>query len=54
MTTSRVLISGAGVAGPALAMGLRRRGFEVTIVERAPHRAPAATRWTCAAPAPKS
>ncbi|GAA2654055.1 FAD-dependent monooxygenase [Paractinoplanes durhamensis] len=36
MTTSRVLISGAGVAGPALAMGLRRRGFEVTIVERAP------------------
>ncbi|GIM90170.1 FAD-dependent monooxygenase [Paractinoplanes toevensis] len=36
MTTSRVLISGAGVAGPALALGLRRRGFDVTIVERAP------------------
>src|SRR3954470_20931468 len=36
MTEGRVLISGAGVAGPALALGLRRRGFEVTIVERAP------------------
>ncbi|MEU4240345.1 FAD-dependent monooxygenase [Actinoplanes sp. NPDC026619] len=36
MTTQRVLISGAGVAGPALALGLRRRGFDVTIVERAP------------------
>ncbi|GIF17540.1 2-polyprenyl-6-methoxyphenol hydroxylase-like FAD-dependent oxidoreductase [Actinoplanes tereljensis] len=36
MTTSRVLISGAGVAGPALALGLRRRGIDVTIVERAP------------------
>jgi len=35
MTSERVLISGAGVAGPALALGLRRRGFEVTVVERA-------------------
>ena len=36
MTNSRVLISGAGVAGPALAFWLVRRGFEVTVVERAP------------------
>jgi len=35
MTETRVLISGAGVAGPALALGLRRRGFAVTVVERA-------------------
>ncbi|MFB9905452.1 FAD-dependent monooxygenase [Allokutzneria oryzae] len=31
-----VLICGASVAGPALAYWLRRRGFEVTVVERAP------------------
>ncbi|WP_433379815.1 FAD-dependent monooxygenase [Actinoplanes sp. CA-142083] len=31
-----VLISGASVAGPALAYWLRRRGFTATIVERAP------------------
>ncbi|MFJ3309383.1 FAD-dependent monooxygenase [Streptomyces sp. NPDC086549] len=31
-----VLISGGGVAGPALAYWLRRHGFEVTVVERAP------------------
>ncbi|MEV6846909.1 FAD-dependent monooxygenase [Actinoplanes sp. NPDC051411] len=36
MTNSRVLISGAGVAGPALAYWLVRRGFDVTVVERAP------------------
>ncbi len=30
------LISGAGVAGPALAWFLRRDGWEVTVVERAP------------------
>jgi 2-polyprenyl-6-methoxyphenol hydroxylase-like FAD-dependent oxidoreductase len=36
MTNSRVLVSGAGVAGPALAFWLRRRGFDVTVVERAP------------------
>ncbi len=32
----RVLISGASVAGPALAFWLNRYGFEVTVVERAP------------------
>ncbi|GLZ38181.1 FAD-dependent monooxygenase [Actinokineospora sp. NBRC 105648] len=31
-----VLISGASVAGPALAFWLTRSGFEVTVVERAP------------------
>ena len=31
-----VLISGAGIAGPALAYWLAQRGFECTIVERAP------------------
>ena len=31
-----VLISGAGLAGPALAHWLRRYGFEPTVVERAP------------------
>jgi 2-polyprenyl-6-methoxyphenol hydroxylase-like FAD-dependent oxidoreductase len=31
----RVLISGAGIAGPALAYWLARRGFEATVVERA-------------------
>jgi NADPH-dependent 2,4-dienoyl-CoA reductase/sulfur reductase-like enzyme len=31
-----VLISGAGVAGPALAYWLHRRGVTVTVVERAP------------------
>ncbi|TNC24585.1 FAD-dependent monooxygenase [Amycolatopsis alkalitolerans] len=31
-----VLISGASVAGPALAYWLRRHGFTVTVVERAP------------------
>lgn len=33
----RVLISGASIAGPVLAYWLNRRGFEVTVVERAPH-----------------
>src|ERR1700754_4655047 len=32
----QVLISGASVAGPVLAYWLTRRGFEVTVVERAP------------------
>lgn len=36
MTTTKVLISGASVAGPALAWLLRRDGYEVTVVERAP------------------
>ncbi|WP_410647228.1 FAD-dependent monooxygenase [Amycolatopsis sp. cmx-4-54] len=31
-----VLISGAGIAGPALAFWLRKRGFAPTVVERAP------------------
>lgn len=31
----RVLISGAGIAGPALAYWLRRYGYDVTVVERA-------------------
>ncbi|HEX4212096.1 MAG TPA: FAD-dependent monooxygenase [Candidatus Dormibacteraeota bacterium] len=35
-TTGRVLISGAGVAGPALAYWLDRFGFEPTVVEVAP------------------
>lgn len=36
MTTQRVLISGAGIAGPALAFCLQRHGFQTTVVERAP------------------
>lgn len=36
MDNRTVLISGAGVAGPALAFWLRRYGFAVTVVERAP------------------
>ncbi|MET1071472.1 MAG: FAD-dependent monooxygenase [Umezawaea sp.] len=32
----RILISGASVAGPALAFWLHRYGFEATVVERAP------------------
>jgi 2-polyprenyl-6-methoxyphenol hydroxylase-like FAD-dependent oxidoreductase len=36
MTNRRVLISGAGVAGPALAFWLSRHGFTPTVVERAP------------------
>ncbi|MZD10448.1 FAD-dependent oxidoreductase [Streptomyces sp. SID5785] len=32
----RVLVSGAGVAGPVLAYWLTRHGFAVTVVERAP------------------
>jgi 2-polyprenyl-6-methoxyphenol hydroxylase-like FAD-dependent oxidoreductase len=36
MTTNEVLISGAGVAGPALAHRLHRQGFSPTVVERAP------------------
>src|ERR1700710_2165197 len=34
--TNSVLISGAGLAGPALAYWLRRYGFDPTVVERAP------------------
>src|ERR1700710_1515870 len=36
MTTRSVLINGGGVAGPALASWLTRRGVAVTVVERAP------------------
>jgi 2-polyprenyl-6-methoxyphenol hydroxylase-like FAD-dependent oxidoreductase len=36
----RVLISGASIAGPALAYELRRNGFEPTLVERAPEPRP--------------
>ncbi|MGH4033492.1 FAD-dependent monooxygenase [Actinomycetota bacterium Odt1-20B] len=36
MTQTKVLISGAGVAGAALAHFLHREGFDVTVVERAP------------------
>jgi 2-polyprenyl-6-methoxyphenol hydroxylase-like FAD-dependent oxidoreductase len=36
MTTRSVLISGAGITGPALASWLTRRGNAVTVVERAP------------------
>ena len=36
MTAKTVLISGASVAGPALAYWLDRYGFQVTVVERAP------------------
>ncbi len=32
----KILISGAGIAGPCLAYWLRRHGFQPTIVERAP------------------
>ena len=36
MTTTRVLVSGASIAGPALALWLARSGFDVTVVEKAP------------------
>jgi len=36
MNNKKILISGASVAGPALAFWLNRYGFEVTVVERAP------------------
>ena len=36
MKKTKVLVSGAGIAGPALAFWLRRYGFIVTVVERAP------------------
>ena len=36
MKNKRILISGASIAGPALAFWLKRYGFEPTIVERAP------------------
>jgi len=36
MKTNTILISGASIAGPALAFWLTRYGFKVTVVERAP------------------
>ncbi|MEV0052903.1 FAD-dependent monooxygenase [Saccharopolyspora shandongensis] len=38
--TKKVLISGASIAGPALAHWLHRYGFTVTVVERAPRLRP--------------
>ena len=35
MSKPKILISGAGIAGPAVAFWLVRSGFDVTIVERA-------------------
>jgi 2-polyprenyl-6-methoxyphenol hydroxylase-like FAD-dependent oxidoreductase len=40
MTNTSVLISGAGIAGPALAYWLDRYGFAVTVVEKAPELRP--------------
>ncbi|MEU2043448.1 FAD-dependent monooxygenase [Nocardia niwae] len=40
MSRTRVLVAGASIAGPALAHWLRRRGAEVTVVERAPELRP--------------
>src|SRR6201991_2726384 len=36
MSNRNILISGASIAGPALAYWLSRYGFDVTVVERAP------------------
>ena len=36
MENNNILISGASIAGPALAYWLRKRGFNPTVVERAP------------------
>ncbi|MGW5753827.1 FAD-dependent monooxygenase [Nocardia rhamnosiphila] len=40
MSDTRVLVTGASIAGPALAHWLCRRGAEVTVVERAPELRP--------------
>ncbi|MGW4767122.1 FAD-dependent monooxygenase [Nocardia sp. NPDC004278] len=40
MSGTRVLVAGASIAGPALAHWLRRRGAQVTVVERAPELRP--------------
>ena len=40
MSGTRVLVTGASIAGPALAHWLFRRGAEVTVVERAPELRP--------------
>lgn len=45
-----VLISGSGIAGPALAYWLHRSGFAVTVVEKGSALRGVATRSTCAVP----
>ncbi|PXX71177.1 2-polyprenyl-6-methoxyphenol hydroxylase-like FAD-dependent oxidoreductase [Nocardia tenerifensis] len=40
MSEIKVLVAGASIAGPALAHWLRRRGAQVTVVERAPELRP--------------
>src|SRR5690349_7497550 len=40
VTGVKVLVAGASIAGPALAHWLRRRGAEVTVVERSPELRP--------------
>ncbi|WP_019548927.1 FAD-dependent monooxygenase [Streptomyces sulphureus] len=40
MSNNEILICGAGIAGPALAYWLRKGGFTVTVVERAPEPRP--------------
>src|SRR6201992_3033937 len=40
VSRARGLVAGASIAGPALAHWLRRRGAEVTVVERAPELRP--------------
>ena len=40
MSSTKVLVAGASIAGPALAHWLRRRGAGVTVVERAPELRP--------------
>jgi 2-polyprenyl-6-methoxyphenol hydroxylase-like FAD-dependent oxidoreductase len=40
MSGTRVLVTGASIAGPAVAHWLHRRGAEVTVVERAPELRP--------------
>ncbi|GAA1904131.1 FAD-dependent monooxygenase [Nocardioides lentus] len=37
-TAPRVLVTGASIAGPTLAWGLDRAGFDVTLLERSPER----------------
>src|SRR3982750_1550923 len=40
MSSTKILVSGASTAGPALAHWLHRRGAEVSVVERAPELRP--------------
>ena len=45
---ANILISGAGIAGPALAYWLSTSGHDVTVVERADAVRPEVRPWTCA------